>query len=1314
MLLAGCMVTANAAIATKLGTGTDLNAAASWSGGSGPTYPTSADVATWTSTSLGAGLTLGGAASWGSINVLGSVSASIDITGAGVLTIGASGITIDSAAKDMSIANSITLGAAQTWNIGSGRTLTCTGVTTGSAANSCTKDGAGTLVKSNGGDNVSSTTITAGTLKGKAANSSGTVTINGGTWDLGGAQRQIGILTGTGGQVNNSGTGVNLIVGSGDKTGSYGGVIANGTGLVGFRKQGTGTTTLTGINTFAGNMALDSGSGPLVIGGAGQLGSGSYAGTITFSGGTFTYSSSASQTLSGTISGPGALIQNGPGTLTLSGAGNNYSGLTTVAGGTLVVSSAQTSQAGAILVNDSASLKVNVSGTSQLPPSALTLGSSTAGGTLEFNGITSKTTAPINVTGSGALTVNGSSSIKIDSLPLTVAVNDSYPLIAYAGSRAGAGTLTVTSLPAGVTAHLTTGSSPIALVVDTVSPTLWNAGTGDWDTTTANWTIGGSSTTYSDAQNVRFDDTPAGAGPFTVTITSPSVSPAFIAAANTKNFSIGGNPIAGTTTSLNKSGSGTLTLSGINSFGGGTTVSAGTLAVSGSGTLGASTGSLTVSGGTVGLGGTSQSVGTVTLSGGAIQNGTLTGTGYALQSGTVSAALAGGVVATKTTTGTVSLSGPNTYTGGTAINSGKLQVNAAENPGVSGPLGASGSISFGGGSLQYSSANTYDYSSRLNSSTPVVIDVNGQSVTFATAMGGTSTVTLEDSSGGGILTLSAANAYRGTIINAGTLRLSGAGKPGSVNYLMTINGGTFDLNGSPVTVSVGAFNGGAGAQVVNNGGSSVTFQVCNNNPAIPGSFAGVIADGSSAITFRTLHTSGVFTLSGANTYSGNTTVTAGGQLKLAHSLAIQNSTLASAEGIVFDSSVASHAFTFGGLVNSGNLALQDNAGSPNNVALTVGNNNVSSTYGGILSGGGSLTKIGTGRLILSGASTYAGATVVSNGTLFVSVTGSLLSATTIKSNATLGGSGSIAAAVTIETGATLAAGTFGVGKLTTGAVTLNSGATNLWEISSATGTAGTDWDLVDAGAHNVDVQSTSGSPFTFRLISVGLNNFNKDAAYSWPAIAGNVLNFAADKFTIDATGFTNDLAGGYFFPEAGSLKVAFTNNHPPIASPLSYAFAKGVAFKPFNIPIATFLANNTADADGDARTLVSLTSTNAFVSTNATDITISSDNGLAESIAYVVRDLRSSYRAGDTVRMATNYINIVRTNSVGTVAIANLGATNMTLSFYGIPNYQYVIQRSPDMSAWTDVVTNTATDHGLIEYTETPPYNPAFYRMRQE
>ena len=131
---------------------------------------------------------------------------------------------------------------------------------------------------------------------------------------------------------------------------------------------------------------------------------------------------------------------------------------------------------------------------------------------------------------------------------------------------------------------------------------------------------------------------------------------------------------------------------------------------------------------------------------------------------------------TKIGTGTLTLSGANTYTGNTNINGGKLNVGSVETAGTSGPLGnqlanAAGTISFGGGTLQYSAANQFDYSGRFSTaaSQPISVDTNSQSVIFATALtssGGTLTKL-----GAGTLTLTnAANTYTGlTTISAGTL-----------------------------------------------------------------------------------------------------------------------------------------------------------------------------------------------------------------------------------------------------------------------------------------------------------------------------------------------------------------------------------------------------------------------------------------------------------------------------------------------------------------------------------------------------------------
>ena len=117
------------------------------------------------------------------------------------------------------------------------------------------------------------------------------------------------------------------------KTLSISAVIAGGGGTY---SVGTGgTLDLSGVNTFTSALTLSNQS-QLVISGAGQLGSGSYAGNITMNQGTdFTYASSADQTLSGIIDDDGTgngsndVNVSGSGTLTLTGT-NTYTGRTNI------------------------------------------------------------------------------------------------------------------------------------------------------------------------------------------------------------------------------------------------------------------------------------------------------------------------------------------------------------------------------------------------------------------------------------------------------------------------------------------------------------------------------------------------------------------------------------------------------------------------------------------------------------------------------------------------------------------------------------------------------------------------------------------------------------------------------------------------------------------------------------------------------------------------------------------------------------------------------------------------------------------------
>jgi autotransporter-associated beta strand protein len=89
-----------------------------------------------------------------------------------------------------------------------------------------------------------------------------------------------------------------------------------------------------------------------------------------------------------------------------------------------------------------------------------------------------------------------------------------------------------------------------------------------------------------------------------------------------------------------------------------------------------------------------------------------------------------------------------------------------------------------------------------------------------------------------------------------------------------------------------------------------------------------------------------------------------------------------------------------------------------NKNLMIGGNNLSTTFSGVIQNSGSLTKIGTGTLILSGANAYTGVSAVNAGTLLVSNTTGLATGTgAVKVNTgDLSGGGIIAGAVTIGTG----------------------------------------------------------------------------------------------------------------------------------------------------------------------------------------------------------------------------------------------------------------------------------------------------------
>ena len=178
---------------------------------------------------------------------------------------------------------------------------------------------------------------------------SGDITISAGVLAIGGSGR-LGSGTYAATIANNGSFAYNSTT---DQTLS--GVIS-GSGTL--TKSAASTLTLTASNTYTGATTISGGT--LVIGGAGQLNAGAYAANIALSSSTatLTYNSSAAQTLSGVISGSGALSLTGSGTLTL--GTNTYSGDTTVTGGILAVNGSSLSDTGKLIITGG---KVEATGT---------------------------------------------------------------------------------------------------------------------------------------------------------------------------------------------------------------------------------------------------------------------------------------------------------------------------------------------------------------------------------------------------------------------------------------------------------------------------------------------------------------------------------------------------------------------------------------------------------------------------------------------------------------------------------------------------------------------------------------------------------------------------------------------------------------------------------------------------------------------------------------------------------------------------------------------------------------------------------------
>ncbi|MBK9531288.1 MAG: autotransporter-associated beta strand repeat-containing protein [Chitinophagaceae bacterium] len=584
---------------------------------------------------------------------------------------------------------------------------------------------------------------------------------------------------------------------------------------------------------------------------------------------------------------------------------------------------------------------------------------------------------------------------------------------------------------------------------------------------------------------------------------------------------------------LSKNGAGTWVFGAANTYTGTTTISTGILQYGINNAI--SNGAVTVSGGTLDIGTFSDAVGTVTLSTNGIITGTtgvITGSSYAMQSGTASAILGGTGALTKTTGGTVTLSGVNTYTGVTSINAGILSVATIGNGGVAGNIGAAtaaaGNLVLGGGTLEYTGATAstnraYTLTAATTSTIDVVTGANTLTLAAASAV---STGALTKT-GAGTLQLSAANGYTGlTTVSEGTLLygIANALSSGAV----TINGGIYDI---------GTFNDAVGTVTLVNGTIAGTTGVLTGTSyAMQNGNASAILAGAVTLTKTT---GGTVTLSGTNTYSGLTTISAG-TLIAANTQALGTVVGAVNLGAAIldlqtDASVLAYNFTV-----SGNGTIISNRATPGAGithtlgTLSIGNFILSETVGANVNSGTAALSFGTTTLsavtprfdVATGAVLTLGALV--NNTAFTKQGSGLLILNTASAR-------------------------------TSGTVTLTAGNLRLG-IANAIGTAGVtlvlndgELDLasdVSVNAHPVTVggdvtiisnRATVGNGITHTLGTLSIGTFQLNSNYG-----SNVTPGTKAGLTFGATTLLN-AGAGRIFQVANDVDLtlgALTNNNP--------------------------------------------------------------------------------------------------------------------------------------------------------------------------
>jgi len=967
------------------------------------------------------------------------------------------------------------------------------------------------------------------------------------------------------------------------------GNIGEAGGSRAINKTGAATLILSGTNTFSGGLTLSAGtvsissnsnlgasSGGLTFNGGTLQVTGDVTGTraITMTGaGTFDVAIGSTIEQSGVVSGNGALSLTGFGNLILSGSGSNGTGSTNIAGvlslrGTVTLGSGNLAfntgilelgnsnftralgtgvnqvnmTSGAGFAAYGADRFVNLGGTGATVTwgsgsfiaagEPLYFGTLTADHTLDFqNGINlnggtrsiqllrgagtlpeAKISGIISGTGASNLTLDGVPGYAAGSLILSNGSNS------YAGTTIiNAGNLLLTANATGTAGNTVLGSGTTDILLGNTSG-AYDAGlfTNSAITISRNIraqsgntgviTLGGYSANNSTFSGNIFLGTTSGTGKG-VTLTA--------AAGGTTTFSgVIQDPTGVSGPGLvRKSGAGTVVLSGVNTYAGGTSIDGGTLSITQSANLGANSGGVALNAGTLEIGGTFSTTRLFTL--GAASSTFQIDPGFTF---TITSGIAGGGALNKTGTGTMVLGGGNTYSGGTVISAGVLELGASER------LLNTGAVTVAGGTLDVKTFSetvgvvTLLDGSIIGAGTLTGSEYDFEAGTVSANLAGTGALTKTTS---GTVTLSGANTYTGgTTIDGGTLITNSSASLGNVSGGLVINAGTLEVA-----------TGFATARLISLGDSTSTIQV---DPSQTLTVTSSIS-GSGALNKTG---TGTMVLGGANTYSGGTVVSAG-TLQISANERIANTNNLTVSGGTFDlqtfgETVANITLLNGSIAGTG-------TGTLTGSAFTVQSGTVSAILAG---SGASMTKSTTGTVTLTGVNTFTGATTINGGTLIVaSGPGGALGATSgvlVNWGGTLmlGAGNQINDAATI----TLAGGTFDRGNFSEGSDT----AVGMGEL------------ILTASGSVLDFGNGSIGTLTFASFNPGAFSLTVSDRTGTPGVAGTGLSDRLIFNTDQTANLSSFFFNGY---GAGANQIDLLNGFyeitpfSPVPEPSTYIAA---------------------------------------------------------------------------------------------------------------------------------------------------------------